>query len=168
MKSLTDLVIPAVIAITVLVGIIEKKNIYEIFIEGAKDGAKTAIKLFPTFIGIFLAITMLRASGILDFIASSLGFLKLFNIPGEIIPLSLLRPISGSGAIAMGSELMKEFGVDSRIGLLSAAIMGSSETTFYVIAIYTGAVKIKNSHKVLIPAILADIASIITAIIILK
>ena len=167
MSFFTALIIPAIISIVVLIGIIEKKDVYQLFIEGAKEGMKIAIKIFPTFIGIFLAITMIRESGILDFTSKMLGFLKKFNIPSEIVPLSLIRPISGSGAIAMATELMKEFGTDSKIGMLSAAIMGSSETTFYVIAVYTSSIKIKNSRKVLLPAILADIASIITAIIIL-
>ena len=168
MSYLSSIIIPLIISIIVLTGLVERKNVYNLFCEGAKDGIKITIGMFPTLIGIFLAVGMLRASGALDYIVRVFSFLTKLNVPGEILPLALIKPLSGSAAIALGTDLMSKFGVDSRIGMMAASIMGASETTFYVIAIYMNTIKVKKSRKVLIPAILADIASIVTAILLLK
>ena len=112
---------------------------------------------------------MLRNSGCLDFIINIFRFCTdFFNIPPEVLPLAIIRPISGSASIALSTDLMMKFGTDSRIGMIAASIMGSSETTFYVIAIYMNQIKAKKSRNVIIPAILADITSVITAILFLK
>ena len=169
MIYISSLIIPTIISVILFVGIKEKKLVYDLFINGAKDGAKVVFKLFPTLIGIFLAIYMLRSSGLIDFICNILSNVtKLFNIPSEILPLALIKPISGSGSIAIATEIMAHFGVDSNIGRIAATIMGSSETTFYVIALYMSSVKVKDGRKIVIPALLADLASIISAIIIFK
>lgn len=168
MSYLSAIIVPLIITIVILVGLLERKNVYNLFCEGAKDGIKVTIGMFPTLIGIFLAVGMLRASGLLDYIVKVFSFLTKLNVPGEILPLALIKPLSGSAAIALGTDLMTKFGADSRIGMIAASIMGASETTFYVIAIYMNTIKAKKSRKVLIPAILADIASIITAIFILR
>ena len=159
---ISAIIIPFIISIIIFTGLKEGKKVYDIFIEGAKEGIKITFKLFPTLIGIFIAIGMFRESGLIDFIILNISKItNLFNIPNQILPLAIIKPISGSGAIAF----MSKFGVDSRIGMIAATIMGSSETTFYVIALYMSQVKVKNSRKVVIPAILADLASIISAII---
>ena len=169
MIYISSMITPTIIMIIVLAGLIEKKNVYDLFCEGAKDGIKITLKMFPTLIGIFLAISMLRSSGFLTFLANLfLGAAKIFNIQSEIIPLAIIRPISGSASMALGTDLMTKFGPDSRIGLIAAAIMGSSETTFYVIAIYMNAIKAKKSRNVLIAGIVADIVSLITALIWIK
>lgn len=109
---------------------------------------------------------MLRSSGLIDFVCNILANVtELFNVPNAILPLAIIKPISGSGSMAIATEIMAHFGVDSNIGRIAATIMGSSETTFYVIALYMSSVKVKDSRKIIIPAILADIASIISAII---
>ena len=157
------------ISIILFIGLKEKKSVYDLFINGARDGIKVVFKLFPTLIGIFLAIYMLRSSGLIDFICNILANItKLINIPSEILPLAIIKPISGSGSMAIATEIMAHFGVDSNIGRIAATIMGSSETTFYVIALYMSSVKAKDGRKIVIPALLADIASIISAIIIFK
>lgn len=169
MTYLSAIIIPTIITIILVVGLIEKKNVYTLFCEGAKDGINITLKMFPTLIGIFLAVGMLRNSGLLDFIINACRFITdLLNIPSEILPLAIIRPISGSASIALSTDLMMQFGADSRIGMIAASIMGSSETTFYVIAIYMNQIKAKKSRNVLIPAILADITSVITAILFLK
>ncbi len=168
MAYLSALIVPIIITTVISVGLLEKKNVYNLFCEGAKDGIKITIGMFPTLIGIFLAIGMLRTSGALDYIVKIFSFLTKFEIPGEILPLALIKPISGSAAMALATDLMTKFGTDSKIGMISACIMGASETTFYVIAIYMNEIKAKKSRNVIIPAILADIASIVTAILILK
>lgn len=150
-------------------GLIENKKVYEIFCNGAKDGIKVTLKMFPTLIGIFLAINVLNSSGLLDFIVRRLiRVTSIFNVPAEIIPLSIIRSISGSASIAMGTDLMEKFGVDSKIGMMAGTIMGSSETTLYVTSIYLSQVKSSKSKKILIPALIADLSSIITAIIFLN
>lgn len=150
-------------------GLIENKKVYEIFCNGAKDGIKVTLKMFPTLIGIFLAINVLNSSGLLDFIVGKLiRVTSMFNVPAEIIPLSIIRSISGSASIAMGTDLMEKFGVDSKIGMMAGTIMGSSETTLYVTSIYLSQVKSSKSKKILIPALIADLSSIITAIIFLN
>ena len=148
-------------------GIKEKKQVFDLFLEGAKQGMDIVIALFPTLLGIFLAVGLLRSSGVLDFI---IGMIKpitnLFNIPSQILPLSMLRPISGSASMGVAVDIMQKYGVDSLIGTITSTIMGSTETTFYTIAIYTSCVKIKKIRFVLVAALLADLAGMITSVII--
>lgn len=169
MEFISAMIVPTIIVVVAFAGLKEKKLVYNLFCDGAKDGIKITLKMFPTLIGIFLAVGMLRNSGFLDFIVLMLkGVTDLFNIPGEILPLALIKPISGSASIALATDIMTQFGVDSKIGMLAATIMGASETTFYVIAVYTNQIKVNNSGKVIIPAILADLTSIVTAIVCYK
>ena len=166
MVYISSLVVPTIIVIVVIVGLIEKKEIYNFFCDGAKDGIKTMVTMFPTLIGIFLAIGMLRNAGLLDFLAVKLQFITHnFNIPNEVLPLMFIKPVSGSASMALATDLMNKFGVDSKIGTIAGTIMSSSETTFYVIAVYLSAVKIKKSGKVLIPALIADVVCMITALV---
>lgn len=169
MIFIANLIIPTIVAVIVGVGLIEKKDIYNIFCDGAKDGMKIMLKMFPTLIGIFLAINMLRSCEILDYVSYKISFLtQILKIPNEIIPLMFIKPISGSASMAMATDLIKTYGVDSIIGMIAATIMSSSETTFYVIALYLGSINLKNSGKIVIPALLADITTIIVAIMIIK
>jgi len=168
-KYISTIIIPVIISAILLAGIKEKKKVFDIFTSGAKEGINVTINLFPTLIGIFLAINMLRSSGLIDFIVSIISNItNMFNIPSEILPLAIIKPISGSGSMALATDIMAKFGPDSKIGMIAATIMGSSETTFYVIALYMSKVKVKDSRKIIIPALLADLASIISAIIFLS
>lgn len=163
------IVIPLIISIIVFCGLSENKKVYDLFCDGAKEGIKMTIKMFPTLIGIFLAIGMLRSSGLLDFLSNVLGnFLKYLNVPSEIIPLAFIKPISGSASMALATDLITKYGTETRIGMISATIMAASETTFYVIAVYMNQIKAKKSRNVIIPAIIADIVSIVTAILIIR
>ncbi len=159
--------IPTVILIIISYGIIEKKKVFDIFLKGAKDGIEIVIKMFPTLLGLFIAIGALRSSGILDliigFISPVLNFLK---IPSEIMPLAMLRPISGSASMAVATDIMQRYGVDSIIGLIASTIMGSTETTLYTIAIYTSAVGVKKIRFVLVAALIADLVGMISSVII--
>ena len=162
-------IIPTIITIIVAIGLIEKKNVFNVFSDGAIDGVKTMVKMFPTLIGIFLSIGMLRNSGLLDDLAGRLEFLtSLFGIPNEILPLMFIKPISGSASMAFATDIMNNYGVDSQLGTLAGTIMSSSETTFYVIAIYLSVVNIKKSGKVVIPALIADITTMLVAIVLLR
>ncbi len=160
---------PIVILIIVAQGLKEKKSVFDIFLKGAFEGVEISFKIFPTLIGLFVAIGMLRSSGILEFITNLITpILKLLKFPSEVVPLALLRPISGSASMAIATDIIKSNGVDSFIGLLASVIMGSTETTLYTIAVYTSSVKIKNTRMILIPALLADLTGIVVSIIICR
>ena len=159
--------IPLIIAIVVIVGVKEKKKVYDIFIEGVKDGVKIVLNLFPTLLAIFIAVGMLRNSGILESFINITSFITYsIGVPKEIIPLAMLRPISGSASMAVAVDIMKNYGVDSRIGMIASTIMGSTETTLYTIAVYTSSVKIKKTRFVLFAALVADFVGIATSIIV--
>ena len=166
---LSTISIPIIILIILLSGLLEKKEVFNIFSKGAKEGFFTVYKIAPTLIGLFLAIGALRSSGIIDFLANILGaVLGIFRIPKEILPLILLRPISGGGSIAIASDIMSKFGVDSYLGLVAATIVGSTETTLYAIAVYTSSIDVKKTRFVLFAALLADFAGILASIFIWK
>ncbi len=158
--------IPITILIIIISGLVEKQATFDIFLEGAKEGIRIVVNIFPSLLGLFLAINVLRASGIIEtFTNLVLPLLNLLKIPAEILPLALLRPISGSASMAVATDIMKNFGVDSLIGLISSTIMGSTETTLYTIAIYTSAIRIKKARFVLIAALLADFVGMLTSVI---
>lgn len=159
--------IPIIITIIIVYGIKEKKKVFDIFLKGAKEGIGIVIELFPTLLGIFLAIGLLRNSGILDFIIKTISpITNILKIPSQILPLAMLRPISGSASMGVAVDIMSQYGTDSIIGIITSTIMGSTETTFYTIAIYTACVKVKKIRFVLTAALLADIAGIISSVVI--
>lgn len=150
--------IPIIMAIIIIYGLLEKNKVYDTFVDGAKEGIEIVVKLFPTLLGIFVAVGALRSSGVLDFIINFISpITNVFNIPSEIMPLALVRPISGSASTAVATDIMTKFGVDSKIGLIASTIMGSTETTFYTIAIYTSCVGIKKTKFVLAAALIGDL-----------
>ena len=166
---LSSAAMPIVILIILLFGLIEKNKVFDTFLDGAKEGIGVVISIFPTLVGLFVAIGALRSSGIIDLIVNFLTpFFNIVNFPTEILPLALIRPISGSSSIAVATDIMKNFGVDSRIGLMASTIMGSTETTVYTIAVYTSSVGIKKTRFVLCAALIADFVGIVTSIIVCK
>lgn len=163
---ISNIAVPFTILIIIVYGLLEKQQVFDIFLEGAKDGIQIIVNIFPTLLGLFLSISVLRASGIIDAITNfTLPLLNLLKFPAEIFPLAILRPISGSASMAVATDIMTNFGVDSLIGLISSTIMGSTETTLYTIALYTSAVKIKKTRFVLIAALLADFVGMLTSVI---
>lgn len=164
---LSTAAIPVIVVIIVLHGVIEKKKVYDLFVDGAEEGMKMVFKLLPTLIGIFVAVGALRSSGILDCIVKWITPLcEIFKIPSQIMPLALLRPISGSASIAVATDIMNQYGVDSFIGMIASTIMGSTETTLYTIAVYTSCVGIKNIRFVLVASLIADAVGMITSVVI--
>lgn len=169
LNYISNLAMPLIILIIVFYSLIERKKAFDIFLDGAKDGLNIVLNIFPTLIGLFVAIGALRSSGILDLIINFVTpILDILNFPSEIMPLAILRPISGSSSIAIATDIMKNFGVDSNIGIIAATIMGSTETTLYTIAVYTSSVKIKKTRFVLWAALTADIVGIIASVVICK
>lgn len=148
--------------IVIFYGIIDKKNIFELFISGAIEGEKIVIDLFPILLALIVATGMLNKSGFLVFISNIIEpILKLFNINKELAPLILVRPISGNTTLSVATQLMQKYGVDSKIGIISSCIMGSTETTIYVASIYSSKVKIKNIKEVIIIGLFADLIGIV-------
>lgn len=162
-------IIPLIIVLIILYGILERQKVFDLFMQGASEGMGMVVKLFPTLLGIFLAIGLLRTSGVLDLFLNFLSpIITFFNIPREIMPLALLRPISGSASLGIATDIIKEYGPDSLIGMIVSTIMGATETTIYTIAVYTSIVGVKRIRFVLIAALIADFVGILLAVILCR
>lgn len=163
----SNLAMPLIILLIVIYGVKEKNKVFDTFLQGAKEGIQTTVNIFPTLIGLFVAIGALRNSGIIDIIVYLISpILNVIHFPSDLMPLAMLRPISGSSSIAVATDIMKNFGVDSMNGKIASTIMGSTETTLYTIAIYTSCVRIKKTRFILIAALIADFVGILTSVII--
>ncbi len=160
-------VIPAVIAIVLTVSLAKKMPSYELFIDGAEEGMKIVAGIFPPLVAVLTAAYMLRASGTLDIIISFLAPVTKL-IPAEVMPLALIRPLSGSGAIGILTEILNTHGADSEIGRIASVIMGSTETTFYCLCVYFAKTRVKHNLKAVPFAAAGDIVGIITAVILIK
>lgn len=167
--TISAFLLPCLIAIILIVATIKKLPTYELFVEGGKEGIEMSFSLLPFLLGMIVAIRVLRSSGALDaFIQLISPILTFFGIPPEIIPLALVRPLSGTAALGMTAELTEQYGPDSFIGRLAATMQGSTDTTLYILTIYFGAVGIKKMRYALKVGLLADLAGIIASIIIVK
>ncbi|MCK0472176.1 spore maturation protein [Halalkalibacter sp. APA_J-10(15)] len=161
--------IPILIAFVLMYGTYKQVPTYETFVEGAKEGFGMAISIIPYLVGMLVAISVFRASGAMDFIIELLKpMLQALGIPSEIVPLALIRPISGTGALGMTSDLIATYGPDSFIGRLASTMQGSTDTTFYVLTVYFGAVGIRKMGDALKVGLLADLVGIIAAIIVVS
>lgn len=166
---LSNSIMPIMILFILGYALKEKVKVYDTFLEGAKEGMEMVFGLLPTLVGIFVAIGALRSSGILDLIVKGITpICQIFDLPSQIMPLVLIRPISGSASMAIAVDIMGKWGVDSQIGMIASTIMGSTETTLYTIAIYTACVKIKKIKFTLATALIADFVGILTSILICK
>lgn len=161
----SNLAMPLIILLIVTYGLIGKNKVFDDFLDGAKEGIEIVFSILPTLVGLFVAIGALKSSGVLDIIIRFITpLLNVIQFPSEIMPLAMLRPISGSGSIAVATDIMKNYGVDSTIGMMASTIMGSTETTLYTIAIYTSCVKIKKTRFVLLASLVADIVGIVVSV----
>ncbi len=157
--------LPAIIVLILTMGLFKKVPLYETFTEGAKDGFKVSVTIIPYLVAIIVAISMFRASGIIEQIGVVCApLLAKFNVPADTIPIMLVRSLSGSGALGIFSDIANHLGPDSYATKLAAVMVGSSETTFYVLAVYFGSVKITKLRYALLVGILADIIGIIAAV----
>ena len=148
-----------------LYGLVKKINVFDAFVVGAKQGFETSISIIPYLIGMMVAIGMLRASGFFDLLSHALTpMLAAIGMPADLIPLALIRPFSGSAATGVMAELIHQNGGDAWISKTAATMMGSTETTFYVIAVYFGAVGIKRTRHAILAGLLADLAGIIASV----
>ena len=158
---------PVIILVIVIYALIEKQKVFDSFLEGAKEGLKIVLNIFPTLLGLFFAIGALASSGILDLIIKIIApVVGMLGIPIEIMPLAMLRPISGSAAMAIATDMLNLYGVDSMLGKIISTILGSTETTLYTIAVYTSAVGIKKIRFVLVAGLVGDIVGIVASVVV--
>ena len=158
-------IIPLIILFVICYGMLKGIKVYDCFVEGAKEGLTVCYKIFPYLLAMIVAVSVFRESKSLDFIMVLLSpVVKLIGLPSELIPLVLVKPLSGSGALDIYMEILKNYGPDTYIGRVASIIMGSTETIFYTITIYFGAVGIKKIRHTLWAAIMADLVAIIMAI----
>ena len=162
---ITDFIVPAVILLIVAYGVSEKVKVYDEFVRGAKKGFYTVIKIMPTLIGLMVAVGILRASGFLGFLARVLGKLTDYiGFPSQLVPLAIVRMFSSSAATGLVLDLFKEYGTDSRIGLIASIMMSCTETIFYTMSVYFMAAKVKKTRYTLTGALLATLAGIVASV----
>lgn len=165
LKTVSIYAIPAIFLFILFVGAYREIKVYDVFIEGAKEGIETVIRIIPSLVGLLVAVGVFRASGALDLIIYAVKpVADIFGIPYEVLPLAFLRPVSGSASLAMVSDIIGKYGADSFIGRVATTMMGSTETIFYTLAVYFGSVGIKNIRFTLIAALIADGISVITSV----
>lgn len=164
MSLFTAMLTPCILAAAALAGIVRGIDVYGALGAGAMDGLKVLLRIIPPLVGLMTAIYMLRASGAFDLAAEALRpWLELVGIPPETIALVLLRPVSGSGALGVGAELISGYGPDSLVGRTAAVMMGSTETTFYTVAVYFGSAGIRKSRYAIPAALCADLTGFLAA-----
>ncbi len=158
--------IPLVVIIIIIYGIYKKIDIFDTFIIGVKEGMKLSINLFPTIFAMIIAITMITDSGIINYICNLIKplFIKI-AFPTEVIPLAILRPISGSSSLVVLNDILTRYGTDTLIGRLASVMQGSTDTTIYIISMYFTSVGIKKIRYSLIVGLLADLLSVIISFI---
>ncbi len=159
-----NMLVPLIIAVVALYGILRRVDVYDALVHGAADGLGVLIRIVPPLIGLLTAVYMLRASGALELAAQALGpVLEKLGIPAETMALLLVRPVSGSAALGVGADLIATYGPDSLVGRTAAVMLGSTETTFYTIAVYFGAAGIVKTRYAVPAALCADLAGFIAA-----
>lgn len=161
-----EFIMPMFACVVVIFGLIKRVPVFDIFLKGAKEGIMLLYNIAPTIMGLVFAVDLLRSSGavdvICDFIAPTAEFL---GFPKEIVPMALLRPVSGSGSTALLTSLYQDCGPDSFAGRVGSVIAGSSDTTFYAIAMYFGCIKVKKIRHTMLAALMADLTAVVASII---
>ena len=162
---LSKYAIPAVFLMILSIGAYKGVKVYDEFVEGAREGIETIVRIIPNLVGLLVAVGVFRASGALDLLIYAVRPVTTFlGLPTEVLPLALLRPVSGSASIAIVSDILKAYGPDSFIGRVASTMMGSTETILYTLAVYFGSVGIKNIRYTLLAALIADLASIVASV----
>ncbi|RRC98716.1 nucleoside recognition domain-containing protein [Prevotella sp. OH937_COT-195] len=166
--SVANILLMTIITVFVIAGMVKKTNVYEAFVEGAKDGFTTAVRIIPYLVAILVGIGVFRASGAMDMLIDGMErIVSFWGMNGDFIaalPTALMKPLSGSGARGMMVDTMTTYGADSFVGRLSCIFQGSTDTTFYILAVYFGSVAIRNTRHAVVCGLLADLAGIIAAI----
>lgn len=163
---ISDFIIPLIIFYVVGLGILQRKNIYDDFVKGAKDGFKTVIGIMPTLIGLMVAVGILRASGFLEFLSDKISyFTDYISLPSQLIPVIIVKMFSSSAATGLVLDIFKEYGPDSYIGTMTSILMSCTETIFYTMSIYFVTAKVRKTRYTLAGALLATFAGVVASII---
>lgn len=163
--SISNFIVPVIILGIVTYGVTMKVNVYDEFIKGAKKGFGTVINIMPTLIGLMVGVGILRASGFLDFLAKIIGnFTSYIGFPAQLVPLVIVRMFSSSAATGLALDLFKEYGTDSRIGLITSVMMSCTETIFYTMSVYFMTAKIRKTRYTLPGALIATLAGIVASV----
>lgn len=166
LTTISTYIIPAFLLVIVLTALLEKLDVFALFVDGVNEGLRTVVKIFPSILAITIAINLLTETKALEVLLKPISYIiALFKVPQAVIPLIILRPISGSASTAMVLDIFAKFGPDSIEGVISSIIMASSETTFYVLAVLFGSIGIKKHTKVTIAAVVADITAVVLTVI---
>ncbi|WP_322172999.1 spore maturation protein [Acutalibacter caecimuris] len=165
MEQLGAMALPLIVGLIVLYGFSQGVAVFDAFLAGAKEGIRTSLGILPTLIGLIVAVNMVRASGLLDMVCQLAAPLtQALGLPGELVPLALLRPISGSGSSAYTLSLLEQFGPDSPTGKIASVLSSSTETTFYAITVYFGAVQCKKLRYTVPAALLGDMVAVVLSV----
>ena len=169
MEALSTWAIPIVVAVVCFVAIVKKVPVYTVFTEGAKDGFSTAVMIIPYLTAMLCAIGMFRASGAMDWLCSTLDpITSLIGCPSEILPQAIMRSFSGGASEGLLADLLSQYGTQSQIGRIASVAQGSTETTFYIIAVYMGSVGVSNARQSVAAGLLGDLASLLAAVFIVN
>jgi len=163
--AISTWLIPVLLALIPLLAMIRRVKVYEAFVEGARGGFEVAVRIIPYLVAILVAIGMFRASGAMELVARAIApVTDAVGLPAEALPAALMRPLSGSGTLGVVTELMQTHGPDSFIGRLASTLYGSTETTFYVLAVYFGSVGVRRSRHAVAAGLLGDLAGVVAAV----
>jgi spore maturation protein B len=162
---LSKSIIPIIFLLIITYGMFKGRKVYEWFIEGAKEGLKVTLRIFPYLLAMIIAVQIFKEAKLMDLLNNLIApAANVIGLPKDLIPLIIIKPLSGSGAIGVFTDLIKSVGADTRTGLIASVVMGSTETIFYTITVYFGAIKVKKIRHTLWAAVFADITAIIMAI----
>lgn len=162
---LSKSIIPIIFLLIITYGMFKGRKVYEWFIEGAKEGLKVTLRIFPYLLAMIIAVQIFKEAKLMDLLNNLMApAANVIGLPKDLIPLIIIKPLSGSGAIGVFTDLIKSVGADTRTGLIASVVMGSTETIFYTITVYFGAIKVKKIRHTLWAAIFADMTAIIMAI----
>ena len=165
LQAISIWAVPVMLVGIALAGIVRKVKVYDVFIEGAKEGFEVAVKIIPFLVGILVAIGMFRASGAMELLLSALRpVATATGFPADLIPLAILRSLSGSGSLALTTDIIKTHGPDSLLDRMAATMYGSTETTFYVLAVYFGAIGVRRTRHAVPAALIGDVVAAIATV----
>lgn len=164
-EQLSRWAIPMILLLVPLIGYLRGVKVYESFVEGAAEGFSTAVRIMPFLVAMMVAINVFRASGAMDVLIGVLRpVLETFNIPPELAPLAIMRPLSGSGSLGITTELLNTYGPDSLIGRTASTVLGSTDTTFYILTVYFGAIGVKNPRYSVVVGLIGDMIGFLGSI----
>ena len=163
---ITKSIIPIIVLIIITYGMIKGRKVYDWFIEGAKEGLKVCLNIFPYLLAMIIAVQIFREANLLDMLNNAVSPLcKLIDLPKEVVPLVLIKPLSGSGAMGIFTDILKNYGADTQIGLVASVIMGTTETIFYTMSVYYMTARVTKTRYTLSGALLATLAGVIASMV---